>query len=204
MRSDRRHRNRYRTIDRLRLNAVAGPVRRARTIAVLLLSTVAVVTALGIPVYVVPQIDSLRRADAIFVLGGPGYERYPYALELALQGLAPRVVASTPAGSEDIWMTDLCQHQRYTFTVSCFVPDPATTKGEAREMRRLAMDQGWHTVIVVTFRPHLSRARYILEQCFAGNLIMTESPADMSAEYWAWTYVYQTAGYVRAALQPSC
>jgi uncharacterized SAM-binding protein YcdF (DUF218 family) len=133
-----------------------------------LLFVAAVITA-GLPVYVGPQIDPLRRADAIFVLGGNGYQRYPYALELALQGLAPRVVMSNPAGDRDIWLTDLCEQQRYKFPVSCFEPEPATTVGEARELRRLAIEQGWRTVIVVTFRPHISRARYILQQCFDGQ-----------------------------------
>jgi uncharacterized SAM-binding protein YcdF (DUF218 family) len=158
----------------------------------------------GFPVYVSPQIDSLRSADAIFVLGGNGYERYPYAIELALQGLAPRVVMSNPAGLQDIWLTDLCQQQRYAFNVSCFEPEPATTKGEARELQRLATEHGWRRVIIVTFRPHISRARYIVEQCFDGELIMTESPADLSIGYWMWAYAYQTLGYVRAALEPSC
>jgi uncharacterized SAM-binding protein YcdF (DUF218 family) len=158
----------------------------------------------GFPVYVSPQIDSLRSADAIFVLGGNGYERYPYAIELALQGLAPRVVMSNPAGVQDIWLTDLCEQRRYGFSVSCFEPEPATTKGEARELRRLATEHGWRRVIVVTFRPHISRARYIVEQCFDGELIMTESPADLSIGYWMWTYAYQTLGYVRAALEPDC
>jgi uncharacterized SAM-binding protein YcdF (DUF218 family) len=147
---------------------------------------------------------SVRRADAIFVLGGNGYQRYPYALELALQGLAPRVVMSNPAGDRDIWLTDLCGQHRYKFTVSCFEPEPATTVGEARELRRLAREQGWRTVIVVTFRPHISRARYILQQCFDGRLIMTEWTPELSLEYWMWTYLYQTGGYVRAALQPAC
>ena len=169
-----------------------------------MISFVVVVGLAGLPVYALPQTDPLRPADAIFVLGGNGYERYPYALELALQGLAPRVVVSNPAGDQDIWLTDLCKNQPYRFEVSCFVPDPATTKGEARELRRLAAAQGWHTVIVVTFRPHISRARYIVQQCFDGDVIMTESPADLSVGYWMWTYVYQTVGYFRAALQPGC
>jgi hypothetical protein len=57
---------------------------------------------------------------------------------------------------------------------------------------------------VVTFRPQISRARFILEQCFDGNLIMVASPAHLSPPRWAYEYVYQTAGYVRAALDPNC
>jgi uncharacterized SAM-binding protein YcdF (DUF218 family) len=177
--------------------------RRIRAILVSALLAMAFVAA-GFPIYVAPQIDSLRRADAIFVLGGRGYERYSYGLTLGLRGGAPQVVMSNPAGARDIWLTDLCEHQRYAFAVSCFKPEPDTTLGEARELRRLATQQGWHTVIVVTFRPHISRARYIVEKCFDGDLIMSESPARLSVEYWMWMYVYQTAGYIRAAFQSAC
>jgi hypothetical protein len=62
----------------------------------------------------------------------------------------------------------------------CFVPDPPTTKGEGRELRRLASQYGWRTVIVVTFRPHISRARFILEHCFDGDLVMVASPERIS------------------------
>lgn len=163
-----------------------------------------VVIVAGAPVYLKPQVDPLRRADAIFVLGGAGYERYPYAIELALEGLAPQVVMSNPSGAEDIWLTDLCRSNRYKFKISCFEPDPPTTKGEAQQLRELAATENWHSVIVVTFIPHISRARYILEKCYDDELIMSASPADISPAYWVWTYVYQTAGYIRAWLQPEC
>lgn len=175
--------------------------RRIATVAVL---AIALFLLAGAPFYGMPRIDPLRHADAIFVLGGHGYERYPYALELAETGLAPRVVMSNPAGTQDIWLTDLCTHQRYAFRIQCFDPQPATTKGEARELRELADQNHWNSVIVVTFRPHISRARYILQRCFDGELLMTESPADISVGYWLWSYVYQTAGYARATLQKGC
>ena len=87
--------------------------------------------------------------------------------------------------------------------VHCFVPDPPTTL-KGRELRRLASQCGWHTVIVITFGPHISRARYILERCFGGDLVMFASPAHLSAPRWAFEYVYQTAGYLRTVPQPSC
>ena len=84
------------------------------------------------------------------------------------------------------------------------MPDPSTTKGEGRTLRQLADENGWRTVIVVTFTPHVSRARFILAQCFDGALIMAASPGPTSALSWAFQYLYQTAGYVRALLQPGC
>jgi uncharacterized SAM-binding protein YcdF (DUF218 family) len=153
----------------------------------------------GLPVYVRPQIDPLRHADAILVLGGRDYDRYPFGIKLGEQGWAPIVVLST-----DRRGTRFCATPRPHLDLRCFIPDPPTTKGEAQELHRLAANHGWRTVIVVTSRPHISRARFILEQCFDGNLIMVESPAHLSVWEWAYHYVYQTAGYARAALEPSC
>lgn len=59
-------------------------------------------------------------------------------------------------------------------------------------------------MIVVTFRPHISRARYILEQCFDGNLVMIESPEHIAWYRWVYEFGYQTVGYARAALQSGC
>jgi hypothetical protein len=149
----------------------------------------------GLPVYVRPQIDQLRRADAILVLGGYGKARYDFGLDLEAQGWAPAIVLSNP---------NFCGTPHPNLQLHCFVPDPPTTKGEAKELRRLAEQYGWRTVIVVTFRPHISRARFILEQCFDGDLILLASPTHISATRWAYEYVYQTAGYLRALLQPGC
>lgn len=158
----------------------------------------------GIPVYVRPQIDRLRHADAILILGGAGDARYPFGLDLGLKGWAPTVVVSNPMAPEDTSLADYCATRHPGLDLHCFVPDPATTKGEGRELRRLAAQQGWRTVIVVTFRPHISRARFILEHCFDGDLVMVASPHHISTATWAFEYVYQTAGYVREVLQPGC
>lgn len=162
------------------------------------LLTAAIVAAL--PVYVRPQIDHLHRADAILVLSGYGEDRYAMGLDLQAQGWASTVVVSR--GPDDTRMTDFCATPDPKLL--CFVPDPVTTKGEARELRRLANQYGWRTVIVVTFRPHISRARFILEKCFDGVLIMVASPAHIPLSRWAFEYAYQTAGYLRAVLQPGC
>jgi len=158
-----------------------------------------VAVAAGLPVYVRPQIDPLRRADAIFVLGGVAPDRYPFGIALGEQGWAPIVVLSV-----DRWRTWYCATPHPRFDLRCFIPDPATTNGEAQELHRLAANYGWRTVIVVTFRPHISRARFILERCFDGNLVMVESPEHLSVLNWAFQYVYQTAGYAREVLEPAC
>jgi hypothetical protein len=109
-----------------------------------------------------------------------------------------------PKGRADRWLTNHCANPPPGLTMHCFAPDPPTTKGEGLELRRMASQYGWRTLNVVTFLPHISHARFILEHCFDGDLVMVASPAHISVPRWAFEYVYQTAGYVRAVLQPGC
>jgi uncharacterized SAM-binding protein YcdF (DUF218 family) len=155
-------------------------------------------------IYVNPQVDRVRHADAIFVLGGYGYGRYIYGMNLGASGWAPNLVISNPMGSGDRYLSEYCATPHPNLGVRCFVPNPSSTQGEGRELRRLARQYGWHNVIVVTFRPHISRARFILERCFDGDLIMVASQPDMSLAQWAFQYTYQTAGYVKALLEREC
>lgn len=171
-----------------------------------LISAVILIAALiaGFPVYVKPQIDELRHADAVLVIGGFDYARYPYGMSLASAGWAPNLVISNPIGPKDPWLHDFCGKQHPEFTLYCFNPDPSTTRGEAREFSRLAAEHGWKSAIVVTYRPQISRARFILHKCFPGELIMVESSASISRPRWILEYLYQSAGYIRAALEPGC
>ncbi|CRK49515.1 conserved exported hypothetical protein [Rhodococcus sp. RD6.2] len=183
----------------------AGTVRRRWLLpcAFVLVLLAAGVVGAGVPVYVHPRVDALRPVDAIFVLGGPGYERYAYGLDLARRGLSDSVVLSDPSAGEDDWIAEQCRTQD-TFAVDCFAPQPATTRGEAEELGRLARARGWHSVIVVTNIAHVSRARFIVERCFPGDLVMAAYPGGRTLPRIAWQYVYQSAGYVRAALDPGC
>jgi hypothetical protein len=75
-------------------------------ISTCLLLTAAVISAL--PVYVRPQIDQLRHADAILILGGFGDGRYSYGMDLAAQGWAPNVVVSNPNRTRNLEQTEFC------------------------------------------------------------------------------------------------
>jgi len=176
-----------------------------RTIAVLVVLAVclaAATTALW-PVYVTPKIDALRPADAIFVLGGDGYKRYALGFELGKQHYASTVIWSVEKGGPSApWMKTACDSD-VGFTLMCISADEGTTKGEGQMLHRLATEHGWRTVIVVTYRPHISRARYILEKCYSGNLVMIDSPADITPLDWTYQFFYQSAGYVRAFLSDS-
>ncbi|MGZ8177326.1 YdcF family protein [Williamsia sp. SKLECPSW1] len=178
-------------------------MRKKLTIAGIVAAVIVALAVAGLPVYVYPQVDGPRHADAIVVLGGAGGEtRYRYGLELAQQGYASTVLMSNPEHFLDD--TGLCAARLPGVRVECFAPDPSTTRGEAQHLRTVAQQRGWRSVVVVTFRPHISRARYIVERCFTGRISMAESPQSISWYYWPFAYVYQTAGYVRAWLQSGC
>ncbi|MFC6011344.1 YdcF family protein [Nocardia lasii] len=146
------------------------------------------------PVYVRPRVDDVRRADAILVLGGAHDGREQLGLRLAADGYAPRVLISNPY--EHSPMVNRICHGGYSFEVVCFDPEPRTTLGEGRALAHFGGD--WDRVIVVTFTPHISRARYILGKCWAGELLFVDPEPSLSPVRWAWDYAYQSAGYVKA------
>ena len=86
----------------------------------------------------------------------------------------------------------------------CFQPDPTTTRGEAEEIGRLARQHHWHSVIVVTSTYHVSRARLIVERCMPGTVLMVAAPGKPSLEGWGYQFLYQTGGFAKALLHPSC
>lgn len=162
-----------------------------------------VLTACGWPIYVRPQVDPLRPADAIVVLGGTPYERFDVGLDLAQRGYAPQLVISRSTGANDPVMDKYCDGG-FTFQVSCFEPDPWTTQGEAQEIARRAQQYGWKHIIVVTFTPHVSRARYIIGKCFDGELTMIASPSPSGLRFWSWMYLRQSGGYLKAFSESGC
>ncbi|WP_194837865.1 YdcF family protein [Nocardia sp. XZ_19_369] len=178
-------------------------LRRAGVFCGALLALVLLIGLAGLPVYVRPQTDPLRKADAIVVLGGTAYERFDLGLDLAQRGYAPTLLISRSTGLDDHEMDRYCAG-RFDFTVSCFVPDPWTTVGEAHEIRRRAQQFGWRHLIVVTHTPHVSRARYIVAKCFDGDLTMVASPSASGLRFWTWMYLRQSAGYLRTFLSPDC
>lgn len=160
------------------------------------MSVLALTTVAGWPVFVSPKIDEPQPADAVIVLGGAHDGREEVGLDLVRRGYAPRIIFSNPYGDNDKKMQSIC-HGSFDFPVDCFVPAPSTTEGEGFEIERLAQLHGWKTVIAVTFVPHISRARYIISQCYSGELLMVASRPELSIGTWAFNYVYQTAGYIR-------
>ncbi|MFY2788796.1 YdcF family protein [Rhodococcus sp. MALMAid1271] len=170
---------------------------------------VVMVSVVGIGGYIAftkARIDPLTTADAIVVLGGEHDGREAYGISLARQGVAKTVVLSDPYRSGDPTMKKYCAASTSQYEVLCIPPVPSTTRGEAIFTQDLARERGWNHVIVVTWRYHLPRARFIFDQCFDGTVTMRPTPRayDFSLVEWEFTYLYQIAGFVKAGIQGPC
>jgi uncharacterized SAM-binding protein YcdF (DUF218 family) len=117
------------------------------------------------------------RADAIVVLAG-AHERLPPALELVRQGVAPRLLISSVSRSRPWPLAQrLCAAGRYAGAdVVCFDAAPYSTQGEARAVGRMARSRGWKSLVVVSSRFHLTRAKLLFRRCYPGSLSLVGVP----------------------------
>lgn len=171
-------------------------------------AVLALVVGWGVWAYAVvqtPRVDAAGPVDAVLVLGGQdGPDRLQRALDLAADGLTDTVVISVPVGTGDALTRRTCARPPAGVEVLCFPPDPSTTRGEARELRRLADERDWTRVAVVTSTYHVSRSRMIVGRCFTGTTLMLRSGESISPARWAYEWIYQTAGYVKAEFLRGC
>ncbi|MET0938318.1 MAG: YdcF family protein [Gaiellaceae bacterium] len=112
-----------------------------------------------------PVEDDAGRADAVVVLSGSKHERLDRGLELAREGVAPVLVISGGLDPRQPVANELCRDGGEGFSVTCFTPDPDSTRGEARRVAELARKRGWKRVLVVTSRFHVTRARMLFDRC---------------------------------------
>lgn len=153
-----------------------------------------VITVIGHP----DVTDRPHKADAIVVLG-PSNQRVPEAVALARSLGVSHLVLSIGDFPEQV---STCQQPG--LQVTCFVPQPYETVGEAEEIGRLAAQHGWHSLIVMTSTPQISRARVLIERCYAGDLQMVRTAESLSWTKWVGEAFYQSAAFVKVSLRQSC
>jgi hypothetical protein len=153
-------------------------------------------------VVVHPTVNQPTRADAVMVLGPPT-DRLGTARDLLAHGMATNLVISLNSPKQR-QANALCESPPAGITVTCFQPSPPTTQGEARQLGRLASQRGWKTVIVVTSKYHVSRARLLMDRCVDGRVEVVAAQEDISPLEWAYQFAYQTGGYLKAALDRDC
>ncbi len=165
----------------------------------------------GLFLYVKPQAASPAHADVLFVLGPPD-QRMGSAEKLMHQGYAPTHAVSVPLGKDGTYDDEICNAQcRHPYQVVCFHPEPFTTQGEARALRDLSAKYGWKRTDVLTAQFHVTRARAIVDRCYKGELHMVADRRKLPlvsltdfAGSWVYEYLYQTAAFVKVALNQSC
>lgn len=158
----------------------------------------------GYQLFIRDHSDPLRKVDAIVVLGGEHDGREDYGLRLAREGYARTVLISDPYNdvAGRALMKRVCSSSTDSIEVICFSPDPSTTQGEAMFTQRMAEERHWKSVIVISWRYHLFRSRYIFGQCFDGAVVMRSVPRQYSTSpaFWIYQFAYQYGGLVKAAI----
>ena len=139
---------------------------RGLKIVAILVSALLVV---GIPTwFLFPPRDESAASDAVIVLAGASDGRHQLAARLIEEGFSQNFVVSNPDGEIEKVGYSFCQgnsQPKNAEEVFCMQPKPGTTTGEALTMEKLAEEEGWASVTVVTNRPHARRVRTNFEQC---------------------------------------
>ena len=117
--------------------------------------------------------DEVTKADAVVVLAGSKF-RLPVALRLIERGVAPVLVVSDGLDPRSPRTVRLC---REGANVLCPKPNPYSTRGEAQLVAKLARERGWDSIVVVSSRFHLFRARTLFERCYDGKLVFVGAPS---------------------------
>lgn len=177
------------------------PSRRARVVlAATAVVVVCAVVVSGVLAWQVehPRYDEVSEADAVVVLGEPDEPALRLAQRLLDQGVSDQLVLLTPFGDPP-----QCGDPPAGVTVTCTVPDPLTTQGDARAIGQLAKENGWDRLVVVTWDTHVTRSRRLIEACYSGTLMMTGY--RLHAGSWeASELAHQVGGLVKASLTPGC
>ncbi|MGW9405412.1 YdcF family protein [Arthrobacter sp. NPDC055585] len=183
---------------------------RARLLRILTVSVAAAVSALllwllvAVNLFYYPQTSrEPGSADAVVVLAGAASERLPVGRELMREGSAPVLVLSTTDTPGNTNMDIVCKYTQDP-SIRCFSPSPLSTRAEARSIARLAADNGWDEIIVVTSTYHLVRAQANIEQCSNARVQMVAAEPDLSARQWLGRFVEETGGVLAAFLRPAC
>ena len=152
---------------------------------------------------VFPSVDHPQHVDAIVVLGPPGQQRLDKAVQLLHDGVSTNLVISINSYKQRPAQR-LCNTPPPTVTVSCFTPNPATTLGEGQQLQKLIEQHHWRSIAIVTSPYHVTRARWILQRCDKAQLNLVSSNEDVAVTQWAYQYLYQTAGFVKAFFNADC
>ena len=135
-----------------------------------------------------------ERADAIILVGDDNFyaDRATRAAELSRQQVAPVVVASgrrlrPSAGISELIEHDLIERGVPKEKILRFPHDEQDTIEESKALAKLAEEQHWKSVIIVTSNYHARRVRYIFRKVFPDQISVSVAGArdgDFDPERW--------------------
>jgi len=166
------------------LPAPGFPARRTRIFTLIVIALTLLASGfLGVGRFLTRE-DPIASADAIAVLAGTRMDRALEAADLYRRGYAPRIVLSRQVPERSFAVlaargitlpadADVTQETLEKLGVpreAIVVPETIhdNTAQEAQTLRQLAVQNGWHRLIVVTSKYHLRRAGFALRREFRG------------------------------------
>jgi uncharacterized SAM-binding protein YcdF (DUF218 family) len=129
----------------------------------------------------------LRKADAIYVLGGSWTQRWLEAVDLYREGFAPHIVisrGSTNSAEEELAArgirlpgpADLARDAMVTHlgvpadAVEVLARDVDNTAQEAAAIQHVAAERHWRSIIVITDRASTRRAGYAMQRVLGNGV----------------------------------
>ena len=154
------------------------------------------VAALNLRLFVFPPSSTPAHADAVVVFAGGDGERLQRGLDLVRAGVASNLVVST--GPDELCTTN------HDFEVFCFVPDPNSTRGEAEAVGRIAAQEGWRHLVLVTSDYHATRARLLLGRCFSGTIDVSAARSSHAPLPLLSAIAHEWGGLIESAIHRDC
>lgn len=188
-----------------RRGAVKKTPRRRRRLAVAAIAAAGLLVAFAVAtalLFVWPSQGRPGRVDAIVVLDGPG-QRIGTAFRLAREHAAPLLVVSL--GTPYSIPGNACPAGASGVKVLCFNPDPATTRGEAEYVGKLARRYHWRSIVLVTMTAQITPGRIWIGRCAGPNTTIYAVAAPLAAAKWPGALLHEWGAIVNAELvQRSC
>ena len=150
-----------------------------RLISILLVAGV-VLFGLGVWLFLLRKDDPLpaRTVDAVVVLAGSD-KRLPVALDLMRHRVAKALVVSETSAADDLPRFRLCHGPKPRgYRLICRRADPFSTRGEAEMTAALAIRNHWRSLVIVSSRYHLFRAKRLFARCTSAKLVMRGADGD--------------------------
>jgi len=171
--------------------AVSRRIARARGMRRACAAVMVVFCVVTARLFVWPAQGMPANVSAVVMLAGPG-DRLPVALQLAREHRSPVLVISQGQHGYG----GPCPPAPPGVDLICFDPDPGDTRGEAESLGRLARRFHWSSVALVTSRAQDTRARIMVQRCFAGSVYVVTAP--LTAGSWPYQIAYEWGALFKA------